>query len=279
MQTFAAQVKTGDSDLDVSITITERDVRIAAGDDDLGRWRTRDCHFERLAPAAYELRLPDDRVHMQVVDDTGFRAALALIREEQGGLVPRPLVWIGAVAVTAAVVTAAFVGGESASAEAQVAVAVEGPAPSSTTMLGAPPTTLPEVTAGFTEDAVQPSARLLASWNGLAGGTPLELDGAGPNELGDMTVVIADHSIVVDAVPTGTSANAELIIGALGLTVATADVEATPSERAAVLTELGLRIDAANLDPLHNQIEHNGVRYTLDYDPGAAVRLEAALEW
>jgi hypothetical protein len=277
MQTFAAQVKTSTTELDVSITVTESSIQIDAGEDLLGRWSTKQCRFERLAPAAYELRLPDERVHVRVTDDHGFRSALALIRQEQGALVPRPLLWVGVVAIAGAIVASAVVGGES-TAQAQPS---EEPTPSTV----ASPTTVQSGMAPNVEAAPNPvreaasDLELVRRWNDLGAGTVLELQAVGINDLRDMTVTIADGTVVVDAAPTGTAENAESIMVALGMAIGSTDPEVAPSDRAGILSELGLRVNAPNVDSVHTSVEHGGVRYTLDYEPGERVHFTAGWEW
>lgn len=271
MQTFAAQVKTGDLELDVSITLSGRSVQIDAGRDRLGTWNARECRFDRLAEHAYEIRLPNESVHARIPDDKGFRAALELLREEQGVLVPRPLLWLGVGAVAAAVVVSSLIAGEPA-AEAQPPDASATTSPT-TAAVDVPVTTVVATTT--TTTVIASDTEVLRSWNDLAGGTPLELDGIGRNELDDAVVTIQAGRVEVEAVPDGTSDNAEMIMSALGIAVASSDPIAAPAERAGVLADLGLRINAPNTAQLHTDIVHNGVHYHLDFEPATSVRFEA----
>ena len=272
MQTFAAQVKTGDSDLDVSITFSRRNIQIDAGRDRLGSWTMKECRFERLAPEAYEIRLPDERVHVRIPDDKGFRAALDLVRQEQGVLVPRPLLWLGVGAVAAAVFVSTLVGGEQA-AEAQ---------PSDASLMTVPSTTTP-ARVPTTVSVQQPAEAdvhkdILDEWNDIAGGTRLELRELGRNELDDVIVTVREGHVIVEAAPSGAADNAEMIMSALGIAVASTDAEAAPAERAEVLANLGLRINAPNVTELHTEVARGGVHYSLDYEPGVSVRFEARQE-
>jgi len=276
MQTFSAQLKTDRTDLDVSITLTDKSVQIDAGQNQLGRWSTKQCRFERLAPAAYELRLPDERILVQVADDTQFRAALALIRQEQGFLVPRPLLWVGVTAIAAAIVASAVIGGEP---EAQAQIVAEDAAPTpATTTPNIVETTLAPV-GSEPLDQTPSAVELLERWNDIATGTVLELDGIGVNELTAATVTIADGMVAVDAVPTGSLDDAEMIMGALGITVATADPSIAPPGRADLLAQLGIRVNDHNTVAIHTSIRNNDIVYTLDYEPGTTIRFEAGWEW
>lgn len=273
MQTFPAQVKSGDQDVDVVITIADKHVAIDAGDRAIGRWKTKHCSFERTAPTAYRFHTEDDWLTIRISDDSRFRQALALMREENVPLVPRPLMWIGAVAITSAIAATAFITIETP-AEAHPDSEAVAPTPTLPVVATSPPTTIgapvPASTAGD----------LVARWNEIAGSSHLALTGAGLSEFGRAhSVDVGDGSIVVTAEPNGDSDQATDIMATMGLTIAAIDPTASPADRADVLADLGLDVDGSNTAPLDRRIVRGSITYQLQYEPGGHIVFSAGLEW
>lgn len=86
-------------------------------------------------------------------------------------------------------------------------------------------------------------------------------------------VGIDGYTLEID--PTGPSSSDQLGIQALGLAIAVADQSLEPSERAAVLAEMGLNVRDPQLGELNGTTTRNGVAYRLVYDAEAVLlRLE-----
>ncbi len=273
MQTFPAQVKSGEHDVDVVITIADKHVAIDAGDRAIGRWKTKHCSFERTAPTAYRFRTEGDWLTLRISDDSRFRQALTLMREESVPLVPRPLLWIGAVAITSAVAVTAFIAIDTP-AEAHPDSAPVAPVPTVPVTAAPSPTTIAEATPAYT------ASDLLGRWNEVAGSSHLVLDGVGMTELGPgHTVDVRDGTIVVTAEPNGDGDQATDIVATMGLTIASIDPAASPADRADVLADLGLHVDGSNTDPLDGRIARGAVTYQLQYRPGEHIVFSAGLEW
>ena len=75
---------------------------------------------------------------------------------------------------------------------------------------------------------------------------------------------IGAYTLEID--PTGPSSSDQLGIQALGLAIAVADPTLEPSERAAVLGEMGLNVRDPELGGLDGTTTRNGVDYRLVFD-------------
>ena len=188
-------------------------------------------------------------------------------------LAPRPLIWIGAVAIASAIAATAFITIDTP-AGAHPDSAPAAPTPTVPTTAAPAPTTIAEPSPANT------ASDLLGRWNEIARSSHLVLDGVGETELGPGHIVdVRDGSIVVTAEPDGDADQATDIVATMGLAIAAIDPAASRSDRADVLEDLGLRVDGSNTEVLDGQIVRDAITYQLQYQPGEQIVFSAGLEW
>jgi hypothetical protein len=254
------------------IHVDEQGVEIrTGGGGHLGRWTASQCHFERKGPAAYHFRAEGETMTVRVPDDSGFRAALELIRTERIQMVPRPLAIAGAAATVAAIAIGVLTAGDGPSI-AEVSNLPISEVVAATT----PPTTGTLPTVHATQSEAPTAEVIVGRWNQLAAGTLLALAGPGEQILsGYLSIEVTDTSIVVTASPSEDAVVSELVVMSLGLTVAAADPTLSPAERAQVVRTLGIDIDGANAPPISGATSRNGVAYDLDFESADRLVLSA----
>lgn len=268
MKSFPAQLKTDEHLIDVLVRLDDDTVEIRSGSTSLGRWARSECQFERHAPSSYHFLADGETVSMRVADDGGFRQALEYVRSERVPIVSRPLL-VGGVAAIVAAIAFTLVGRAPEPAAAEVA-----PASIPTTA----PTDPVRPSAPVTTPTTAPTS-LVERWNAIAAGTPLRLDGAGHTTISaGLSVEVGARSVTVNAIPGSDPVQAERIVAALGLVVATVDPDLAPQERAWVLEQLGLDIDGANPEAIEAATVLGRVGYQLSYQPGERLVFSAGLE-
>jgi hypothetical protein len=290
MKSFPAQLKTRDYLIDVMIRLDERAVEIESDGETLGRWPRSQCTFERHAPDSYRFSADGETVGLRVTDDHGFKSAIDLIRHERVQLVPPSLVAAGVAAVAGAFIAMSLFGASeepARAADAPPAASVTIPptdARATAPLNGADPATpseAPPAKQTPLPDDTAASARVLAErWNDVAAGTSLTVVGPGLTVVnGRLSIQIDDDRITVTSIPGGNAGSAQQLVAALGLTVAAAEPDLAPNQRATVLTELGIDIDGANPHPIDATVTRGPVVYRLDFLPGERLVLIAGLEW
>ena len=272
MKSFAAQLKTPEHLLDVVIRLGAEDVEIRTAADSLGRWSRSDVAFERQAASSYRFSADGETVAMRVVDDTGFREALALVRAERIPLVPRSLAIVGVAAIGAATAFMMFATPE--------APAAADPSPTVTSARpAAAPDPVPTTTPAPDPESLSGAELFTSRWNGYAAGTPIALPEPGRHVVSrDLTIETDSEGIVITARPSADVIASERLITSLGLTIAAVDPTLEPRRRAQLLEDLGLDIDGENADPIIATALLNGVEYTLEFQPGELLVFSAGRE-